>query len=47
MNDHELALEIATRAGEIVIEIRNAANIDPLDEKAAKETPKRQSNLIT
>jgi 3'(2'), 5'-bisphosphate nucleotidase len=37
MNDHELALEIATRAGEIVIKIRNSANIDPLDEKAAKE----------
>lgn len=37
MNDHELALEIATRAGEIVMDIRQAANIDPTDNTAAKQ----------
>ena len=36
MNDHELALEIATRAGEIVMDIRKAANIDTSDNEAAK-----------
>jgi 3'(2'), 5'-bisphosphate nucleotidase len=37
MNDHELALEIATRAGEIVMDIRNATPIDPSDNEAAKK----------
>jgi 3'(2'), 5'-bisphosphate nucleotidase len=37
MNDHELALEIATRAGEIVMQIRKEANIDTSDNDAAKQ----------
>ncbi len=37
MNDHELALEIATRAGEIVMDIRKEANIDTSDNDAAKK----------
>lgn len=37
MNDHELALTIATKAGEIVMDIRAAANIDPKDDAAAKQ----------
>jgi 3'(2'), 5'-bisphosphate nucleotidase len=37
MNDHELALEIATRAGEIVMDIRKATPIDPSDNEAAKK----------
>jgi 3'(2'), 5'-bisphosphate nucleotidase len=37
MNDHELALEIATRAGEIVMDIRKATSIDPSDNEAAKK----------